>query len=708
MPQETPAPPSSRFQPFSTGVAVLFAAFIVAWPLWKSGSWDLGFLRDPLPGDPAAALPQRLRVWGGFARTLFLSGVLVLTVLGWGSRLRRFLGRSYANRPLTLACEIALGSLFLSLLAQALAWTHLWGKTVFLVLAALLFLASFPSLATLFKNRKRTRAFPGRDLPHAIRWVAWGGVVLLGVSLAQALAPDVFYDSLVYHLSTLDAWTRAGGFAPLPSNLYSHYPFGGECFFAWGALLGGAPVAKVLNVLLLSALALGAAGWAHERSGPTAGALAFGLILTFPLSILNAWTLHNEAGLALFLLLAAHALSKSRDGNAVGWIAVAGLLTGAALGVKYLAFPWAVCVWAVWVFVGPRPREPRPIAMAFALALVPCLPWFLKNLVTTGAPLYPYGWPGGTPLLPAWASTALMADHGASWTRPGAWTPGWFWDRVMNGQFNAASALALLPFALLTPLRRDATRFLLLTALLALGAGFLATGMLRLLLPAFALAFTAEAAWIGSSRHVRLAGAVTLAAAILALPPLGRVGARHYQCAGLWLGRETPRGYLARMPQTAYVRAAEAWKPSLGPNDRVLLVGETRGAYLPFDARCSGPYDDPPLAKAARESSDLDTMGLALKKLGITHLWVAAEEGVRLHAQNPGAWEMPEEALARLSLYLTNQTTPIARYENDLLLQIKENTGQKRPWTLPWLPAPRPPQSRHARNEASREAGILP
>ncbi len=680
-------PTLPRFDARYLGAALILLVGLLGHPL------SLDFLWDPFPGDPATSLLRRLPVFGSFLQSLVWGSALAFLAHHWGRRLRGLAGLTIGSTRLSLAADFGLGANLLGALALALGLCGLWDPRLFTLLALL---GVAQALASYLMERKRD-LLPRELLPPELHrfsppalLAVWGSLLLL-IHLLHAFLPDVNYDSLVYHLAVPEAWRAAHAVTDLPLNMYAHFPLGAECFFAWATLVSDPEAGKVLQAFLTVAVCLAASGWAAERSGAAAGLLAFGLCAGFPVLAFTSWSLHVEPFLALNLLLLLYALSRSLEGPRGAWLAVSGFLTGGLLSVKYTAAPWALCAWAVWAFSRPR-VDRRGFLLAAALSALLFFPWLLRNFLLTGSPFYPFLAAG----FPAWGLHGFQGDASSSIQQVLSGRFAWLADLFLRRGYGLAVVPALA-FLVVTSRRAAPThpslRFLGRAAWGLLGVALLSSFNPRLILPVLLVFLTYAATRLCAPLLGRPFGDLNAASLIagvgflLALTSLLSISLRHYGSAGLLLGRETREAYLLRMPQTSHLRAGLTWSPLLSPDARVLLVGEARSAYLPFRALANSVFDDPFLARLARQSADEDAMARSLRRVGATHLWIAAEEGARVCAQKPSSWTLSPEAQGRLTRFLRERTRVAAHEGPDLLLRLTDQGAEGVGCAgLPWLP----------------------
>jgi hypothetical protein len=280
------------------------------------------------------------------------------------------------------------------------------------------------------------------------------------------------------------------------------------------------------------------------------------------------------------------------------------------------------------------------------MALAPAIPWLAKNWLTTGNPLFPAANAlfGGRGWSPAQADRLARDAHAAadmirSWRDVvrlpldlvtgardfGAASPTlWFWPLV------AVAAATLL-------LRRPGRKERLLLALL--GGSCLLWGttflMARFLLPAMALGAVVVAIVVSratAGRHVAvpwLLAGLLLATNIFFL-------SRDEPTRGAFppaLGLQSRSDYLRSMLRIW--PAVEVANRDLPASARILLLGESRTAWLERDHLASTALDRPLLPAILARERDPSLFAAALRRHGITHVLVNVTELRRLEREYP-------------------------------------------------------------------------
>ena len=324
-----------------------------------------------------------------------------------GSRLTRHL--SYHSLLERLTFSAGLGLILISLLTLGLGLTGLLYRWILWALLAgggLLLWREF------------------RDLGRALRQVAWprprgtwhifltlfiGATLLL--SLLVALAPPIEWDSLTYHLVGPDRYLQAHRLTYQFDIYYLLFPSFTEMLFTAGMALKGEGVARLLHlsylVLTLGVLMAFAARYWERRLGLVAAAL----FLSIPTAIqIAAWsyvdltlTFYSFASVyVLFNWLEAQVAPTDQQQSGTsgsGWLVLAGLFGGASSSIKYTGASTllALGVILVWTLIRRRLGFKRFListAVVLGLALVVAAPWYIKNALVAGNPIYPLIWGG--------------------------------------------------------------------------------------------------------------------------------------------------------------------------------------------------------------------------------------------------------------------------------------------------------------------------
>ncbi len=204
------------------------------------------------------------------------------------------------------------------------------------------------------------------------------------------------WDAIAYHLADVKIFLANHRISSLPTEHHSNFPFTMEMLFAVGLLYDGYVLANLFHFLMaaLTVCALIAAG--SRLFGKPAGCISALLFATTPLVLWEASTAYIDLGFGLFSFLAAVAVissvksdpkNKFTSATQTEWAVLAGISMGGALGMKYLALIPLI------IYGGFLLSQRVPIktaAIFFGLALTIGSPWYIKNIVLTQNPVYPF------------------------------------------------------------------------------------------------------------------------------------------------------------------------------------------------------------------------------------------------------------------------------------------------------------------------------
>jgi hypothetical protein len=126
--------------------------------------------------------------------------------------------------------------------------------------------------------------------------------------------------------------------------------------------------------------------FATTRVGLWAGAL----LLSYPLVVWLGTVAYIDMLLVLFLTAAMYAFLVWREETDTKWLALSALFAGLAAGTKYSALVPVACLGGLSFFFGLRERRTRLPLLFGSLTLLVMAPWYLRNYVYTGNPVWPF------------------------------------------------------------------------------------------------------------------------------------------------------------------------------------------------------------------------------------------------------------------------------------------------------------------------------
>ena len=209
-----------------------------------------------------------------------------------------------------------------------------------------------------------------------------------------AMLPPFFKDTLIYHLYIPKLMIAARSFVDVPGLSNTNFPLGMELIYGVGLMIDRPELCRLLHygffwLLLYTAYRTG------NRFGKWGGLVAaFVIALTPSLQIVATWG-YIDVALAFVTLTTLLAISdKKMTSNIRGMIFI-GILIGFSLWMKYLSLYFAgTCMILLLLVLNRSGAKPmtvlRNCALTGVVAGVFASPWYLKNFLQTGNPVWPY------------------------------------------------------------------------------------------------------------------------------------------------------------------------------------------------------------------------------------------------------------------------------------------------------------------------------
>lgn len=633
------ARPAFRLDPIGVLLGLAPAGF-VAWRLL-------------LPERPATDTGPRALADAAFALTFWAYLLVVGSGVGYTVlRLVRFETDSAADR-LRFGIPIGLALLgFIPFFLGLAGFLYPGPLTAALGLAGLLVgpaaRLAVSDFLSLLRGLARLERSPRNWLLAAVY------AVLAFSALALALSPPTGYDDLWYHLEAPKLFLKAGRIYPEVYNWNVDYAFAIDAVYVFPLALTNDTVPQLLGwtlgvVLLASAYRL------TQWFSPSLAWLAPPALLTlnhFPSLATAAGT---DVPVACFELLGLELLLTAVRGERSLNLELLAVCLGLALGTKGTAIGGVGALGLILVFgyavIRPgrdstwmRPSTGR-IAVSALIGFALFAPWYAKNWLWFGHPLFPFAGidtDSGTALRRSLLLAYISSGYGVSRDLLGAIylpialfsTP----DRFGYYVVTPMVLIFLIPAVLFLSGRISFE--LVIFVAVKLGVWFLTSQQIRFLISGLVVLVVILISGMPSTMmrrwHRVLHGGLVSTTLILVLAEAGLYLAPSI-LAGQWaviMGFESREAYLTR--RLPGFRAL-TFAGTLPPESRVLLVGDARHYYCP--PTCWPEADQFTWTRLAM-LADFDPERLVgdLRAMGITHILVSRPDVVFLSSHDPGGW----------------------------------------------------------------------
>lgn len=241
-----------------------------------------------------------------------------------------------------------------------------------------------------------------RAVPSTSRWTAGASALtalFLAVSIVGVYTPPTMgleWDSVGYHLADPKLYVQAHRLFYIPWEDHSNFAFNTEMCYTLGLLFGSVPLAKWFHFACLVGTALGIVEFGRRHLTTQVGVLAAVLFVSLPLVFWEGGTAYIDLAVTFYTMLTLLALGRGIAERSERWLLMAAVLMGLTLATKDTALGTlallavGLFVWRRWSVGQGTARSLGRATLWGLIALTVGSPWFLKSLVYTGNPVYPF------------------------------------------------------------------------------------------------------------------------------------------------------------------------------------------------------------------------------------------------------------------------------------------------------------------------------
>ena len=310
---------------------------------------------------------------------------------GFGMRLLLFDGVRVGDRIERAVLAAGLGTALLA------AFVFIFAAAGFLSLGLLVLILLAGAAAGLGPVRQSAAGVP---VP-AVDETRKKSVVFLSISLAvvalfaalAALTPPISRDALIHHLAVPKQFLRMGRMIEIPHASFSYYPMNIDMLYLAALMLGSDILVKLMHWSLYLGVLAATFTLTRRVCRTTPALLAVLCLATVPVMFQVATWAYVDMGLALYVLLATISLCRWREGGEFKWLILCALFAGFAAGIKYQGLFLTVLTGAGVLVTAQKIRPPVSTLRAGAAFVLVCAlaasPWYARNLIHTGNPLFP-------------------------------------------------------------------------------------------------------------------------------------------------------------------------------------------------------------------------------------------------------------------------------------------------------------------------------
>jgi hypothetical protein len=329
-------------------------------------------------------------MWWFALRAIFGLSIVAIAAFGAGAWLALLLPSGY--RPFERIVFVFLGGF--GVLSSAL---FLIGQLSFTRLSITLTLAVASTLGILLFRRvfsnELSVSSPGSRIPKVPAVVIGCLLAFMAVSGLAEITGDWNNDAVAYHLLGPKVWLRDGLIRPVLDNSHTAFPQIPETLFAALWSIGGDRAPNFSSFLMFGLLLAVAASLAIRSGLNDAESWWVACIVaTMPAVYAGGHRCFVDVIFAAFVLAAARIAFDAQ--SLLEW-AIFGMFCGFAIGTKYtglIAVP-ALLICVLLLNLKKEKQNLRRltgrVALAMAIACLVASPYYLRNWILLGCPIYP-------------------------------------------------------------------------------------------------------------------------------------------------------------------------------------------------------------------------------------------------------------------------------------------------------------------------------
>ncbi|MFH1541152.1 MAG: hypothetical protein ABID79_04800 [Elusimicrobiota bacterium] len=467
-------------------------------------------------------------------------------------------------------------------------------------------------------------------------------IIAILINLSGALSPEIFYDSLVYHLGVPNFYKIHHKIVNMPFVFLSNLPAVASMLFTTGLFIKDEIIAKLINYgsgiftcLVILSISI---RYFNLKTGIWASLIFY----TITHVMIGSWSCGSEALLAFFGLLSLYGIINFSDEKKI-WLILSAIFAGIAMGVKYTGLFVAGGVAAAYIFsYFPSLRKTiKNIIVWGFISFAVVSPWLVKNHIYKKNPVYPYM----SGLFPKDSTSDYEKLKGfivearqfgtfslSDWVKhPWNITMG----KIPNSEHFTPLFLMLLPLMFFLGRPPGILKYFIVYFLVVWLTWSISSTMIRFMMPAYTAAGLIIAYYLTGNFYKSLKKFLMLI--ILFICTMNVYWASWiYYIQGGWqvvVGKQSKKDFLSTTHSSypyGYYAAMEFINKNLPKNAKVLFIGEGRSFYIDRVPVVSSAHDLTPIVEFAKSSNSADELYLKIKQEGITHIFFNIGEAIRL------------------------------------------------------------------------------
>ena len=224
-------------------------------------------------------------------------------------------------------------------------------------------------------------------------------LILVTCTLLLALVPPTSRDALTHHLFIPKLYIEHGGIYEISSIPFSYYPMNLDLLYMIPLYFGNDIIPKFIHYFFALLTAWLIYKYLKNRTNSNYATIGSLFFLSIPIIVKLSITVYVDLGLTFFTTASLLLIFAWLDSDyKLRYLIFAGIFCGLAVGTKYnglislFLLPLFVPVLYIRSKGGIDVSNSKSIGFSlifFAAAILIASPWFIRNYVWTGNPIYP-------------------------------------------------------------------------------------------------------------------------------------------------------------------------------------------------------------------------------------------------------------------------------------------------------------------------------
>jgi len=393
--------------------------------------------------------------------SLIIALTLSIVVIGLGNKLLKLSKLNFSSIYEEVSYSGGLGFGAFSLIIFFIGLLGLFEKLVIIFIVCSIGIISIKNIYNLSTEFIKNLLNDFRKVSHLVEYgLIFLIAIFLSLNLIGAMAPPNAADALVYHLSIPKLYIKENQLIDIPFNIRSYLPLNIEMLFTAGMLIYSDITAKLLNFVIGVLVLFSIYGFSKRYFNSQIGLIAVAIFLSLPLTTNLITTASTDLGATLFFALTLFSFLIYMENRRVNWLLLASVFAGFTAGTKLQPIFLIISLGGLYlikILIDTKWRTKKEFILWVSfgvLAILIASPWYIKNIIYTGNPVYPFFYSlfGGS----NWSSALSVLQQNAILAK----APGYDLGTFLNApwRFTVQSAnfgdlgfffLAFLPIAII-------------------------------------------------------------------------------------------------------------------------------------------------------------------------------------------------------------------------------------------------------------------